>query len=200
MRYAIQKAGGPFLLCCSPKYENQRVKEVVKEHDIHAIISDNRYGFYHESLPSVFITHQLQIRTGLGNGTDSLLRRLHYGAINRFTECWVPDGEYNPNLSGLLAHPPDRPRIPVHYLGPLSRFNTEAGEQKGSQLLVILSGPEPQRTLLETLLMEQVRNYEGKVVLVRGRPGDALPLQVPAHITAFNHLPASLLQEEIKKA
>jgi hypothetical protein len=107
------------------KYENQRVADLVKEHSIDGIISDNRFGLYHESLPTVFITHQLLIRTGLGKTADNLLQALNYRYINRFGTCWVPDLEHIPNLAGDLAHVAERPKIPLHYLGPLSRFSSD---------------------------------------------------------------------------
>ena len=54
------------------QYENERLKEIVKKHDVHGIISDNRYGFYHDTVPSVFITHQLRIKTPFGKFVDEV--------------------------------------------------------------------------------------------------------------------------------
>jgi UDP-N-acetylglucosamine transferase subunit ALG13 len=206
------------------KYENQRVSELVKEHGIDGIISDNRFGLYHESLPTVFITHQLMIRTGLGKTADTILQALNYRHINRFSECWVPDLENTPNLAGTLAHVADRPKVPLHYLGPLSRFapsqltptNTlvradfsdtpltpspllPTGE-KFNRLLVILSGPEPQRTLLENQILHQLDARKEPVVLVRGLPGETEIRKTHPPITVFNHLPADRLEAEMKKA
>ena len=205
------------------KYENQRVAALVKEHGFDGIISDNRYGLYHESLPTVFITHQLRIQTGLGRAADNLVQALNYRYINRFSECWVPDLEHRPSLAGDLAHVAKRPKVPLHYLGPLSRFSPGHQEAtntlvasdfagtslmpsglrpgtKFSRLLVLLSGPEPQRTLLENQLLQQLEARKEPVVLVRGLPGATETRKTHPHITVFNHLPADRLEDEMKKA
>ncbi len=89
------------------------------------VISDNRYGLYLPGIVSVFITHQLSIRTSFGAAADRLLQRVNYRAIRRFTLCWVPDmaGE-EISLSGKLSHPRKMPPIPTRYIGWLSRFGT----------------------------------------------------------------------------
>jgi uncharacterized protein (TIGR00661 family) len=181
------------------QYENQRLKEIVKEHRIDGIISDNRYGFYHQTVPSVFITHQLLIKTPLGRAAGRYLQRLNYRFINRFSECWVPDSEGPVNLAGDVAHPKKKPVAPIRYLGPISRF-TASGRQEGTQLLIVLSGPEPQRTILENLLAKQLIDYKGPVVLVRGLPLESRPLPLPPHILAHDHLPARDLNRKMDEA
>ena len=178
--------------------ENQRVKDIVKEHSVDGIISDNRFGLYHQSIPSVFITHQLMIKTFLGNSADHLLQKINYNYINRFTECWIPDNEGSGNLAGELSHPEKKPSIPVHYIGPLSRF--EKVPQKENHLLILLSGPEPQRTILENLLAEQLKDYKGKVVLLRGLPAETSELKLPQNISVYNHLPAGELNKVLADA
>ena len=44
------------------KQEQTWLEKVVEEHRITAVISDNRYGLYHQKIYSVFITHQLIIK------------------------------------------------------------------------------------------------------------------------------------------
>ena len=50
----------------SIKKENTWLRKVVEDYRFDAVISDNRYGLYHPSVPSVFITHQLQIKSPFG--------------------------------------------------------------------------------------------------------------------------------------
>ncbi len=180
------------------QYEKERLEAIVKEHHIHGIISDNRYGFYHQTLPSVFISHQLQIKTPFGNIADDFLRRLNYQYINRFTECWIPDNENENNLAGELSYPSSKPLIPTKYIGPLSRFKKHFSEEK--HLLIILSGPEPQRTALENLLVQQLYDYNVSVVLVRGLPGETTELKLSSNISVFNHLPAEELNQKMDEA
>src|SRR5689334_10543433 len=41
------------------KYEKQWLQQAVAHYKFDAIISDNRFGLYHQSIPTVFLTHQL---------------------------------------------------------------------------------------------------------------------------------------------
>lgn len=180
------------------QYENERLRVIVKEQNIHGIISDNRYGFYHESIPSVFMTHQLRIRTPFGKIADDFLQMLNYKFIDRFTECWVPDNESSMNLAGRLSHPEKKPAVPVRYIGPVSRF--EKLNEKEKHLLVLLSGPEPQRTIFENVLIKQLQEYKSPAVFVRGLPGESGQLNLPSNISVYNHLPAEELNEKINEA
>jgi hypothetical protein len=148
----------------------------MKIHHFNAIISDNRYGLYHPGVKSIFITHQLAIRTGAGRGADFILKQIHDHFIKQFTACWIPDVFSLPNLSGKLGHPAHLPSN-SSYLGPISRMIPMETAGK-LDLLVILSGPEPQRTLLENILMVQLQKFSGTYLLVRGLPGEE-PTQNP---------------------
>src|SRR5690606_16155899 len=99
--------------------EHQWLSELVRKQRVDGIISDNRYGLYHQTVPSVIMSHQLQISTGFGAPADAALRKLHYKYLKRFQACWVPDLEGPDNLSGSLGHPEER--LPnTYYLGLLS--------------------------------------------------------------------------------
>jgi uncharacterized protein (TIGR00661 family) len=207
IRYSRSPFTLPFVLATQiPKiistiqYENERLKDLVKEYRINAVISDNRYGLYHRDIPTVFITHQLLIKTPFGRQPDQLLQKLNYKYINQFTECWVPDDAHGDSLAGALSHPLIEPAVPVKYIGPLSRFEADTEPLPAQHLLVLLSGPEPQRTMLEELLLRQLANYKGPVVLVRGLPGEAELLSTPTNVTVFNHLPAETLRHTIRSA
>lgn len=182
------------------RYEHDWLKSIEKQYRINAVISDNRYGLYHHDLPSVFITHQLLIKTPFGTQADRYLQKLNYKYINQFTECWVPDEAQENNLAGALSHPLLEPAVPVKYIGPLSRFETGAKPQGEGPVLILLSGPEPQRTMLEKIFLLQLNNFKNKVVLVRGLPGSPEKLAVPSHVTVYNHLPAAAMQEQIAGA
>jgi uncharacterized protein (TIGR00661 family) len=181
------------------KKEYQWLKRAVTDHSIDAVISDNRYGLYHHSIPSVFITHQLMIRTGLGSIMDRFIQQLNYQQINKFGACWIPDHESGLTLAGELSHPEIQPFVPVKYIGPLSRF-TNLVKTEEKHLLVILSGPEPLRTLWEEMIIPQFHDYKKPVVLVRGMPGTVdIPI-VPSFVHVFNHLPAQELEHYIQNA
>ncbi|HEX6171682.1 MAG TPA: glycosyl transferase family 28, partial [Chitinophagaceae bacterium] len=77
----------------SIKEENKWLKKQVSNHGFDAVISDNRYGLYHEKIFSVFITHQLYIKSSLGKWSEKILQQWNYKLINKFNECWIPDEE-----------------------------------------------------------------------------------------------------------
>jgi len=151
------------------------LQKVVREKKPDLIVSDNRYGLYSATIPSVLITHQLAIQTGLGPYGDKQVQKILYRFINRFTECWVPDVPGIPNASGILSHPIRLPKIPVRYLGCLSRFKVCRESAQKNFILILLSGPEPQRSIFEELILSQAQTVDDRMILIRG-------LQNPAYI------------------
>lgn len=182
------------------KREQEWLKKTVKENNIDAVISDNRYGLYHTEIPCIFITHQLAIKSPLGKWSEQLLQKKNYKYINRFTECWVPDLPGDDNLAGDLSHPAIIPKVPVKYIGWLSRFSKRTLQEKAGHLLIVLSGPEPQRSLFETTVIRDIARYEGSVTIVRGLPGTHTLLPSTNSIRIYNHLPAKQLNEEMEVA
>lgn len=191
------------------KQENIWLKEMMKKYNFDAVISDNRYGLYHNKIPCVFITHQLYIKSPLGKWAERLLQKKNYNYINRFTECWVPDEEGENNLAGELSHPEKKPAIPLRYIGPLSRFENindtphsqpvdEAGDK--DHLFVILSGPEAQRSILENKIIKDIAHYAGTATIVRGLPGTVTIIPSANGIKFYNHLPTEELNKEMSRA
>lgn len=175
-------------------YEKKWLDKAIILHDIDGVISDNRYGLNNRTRPAVLITHQLQIRSG-SRFLDKLAQVMNYRFINRFDECWVPDLQGQENLAGELSHPKKPPAIPLKYLGVLSRFQKKSNE-KDIDLLVVLSGPEPQRSEFEAILKEQVEAAKGKMLFIRGIPGNTGTLKFGnPSVKQFNHLPSKELNQ-----
>lgn len=182
--------------------EHKWLKKIVKRYSIDAVISDNRFGLYHSQIPSVYITHQLLIKTG-NKFSENLLRKCHYWFIKKYTQCWVPDFEGADNIAGQLSHPSQT--LPnIQYIGCLSRFEKNNAEKIRYDLLILLSGPEPQRTLFENELLLQLQQFAGKVLLVRGLPEKdtnfLLPKSNEANIVIKNHLSAQELCKAIEQS
>lgn len=178
----------------SIKYEQKWLQGVVKEHHIDAVISDNRFGLYHSEIPAVFISHQLLIKTPFGGILEKCLQQLNYKYIRRYSACWIPDYAGNNNLSGILAHPKVLPPNTT-YLGCLSRFVNRTGVEKQYDLLVLISGPEPQRSNLEKMVLEQVKSLPISALIVSGKPGTPEKQQITPRIQQVNHLNANELNE-----
>ena len=180
------------------QYEQHWLKKVVAEHKIDGIISDNRFGLSHNLIPSIYITHQLNIQTG-----NSLLTRLaqkiHYSYINRFTECWVPDAEGSINLGGLLSHPHKMPLVPVRYIGVLSRFS-KTSCVKSNPFLVLLSGPEPQRSIFEEQVTRQLKKFSKTAILVRGLPSESAQLDTGPSVSVINYASGKELNDLILRS
>lgn len=143
--------------------EKKIVKQWIADYNLSGIISDNRLGVRSKKIPSVFITHQLKVLTG---NTTWLTTSVHKNIIKKFSECWVPDFKEKPNLTGKLGHLKNS-NLNIKYIGPLSRLEKKEIPQK-YDLMVLLSGPEPQRTLLENLLLLELENYKGRILFVKG--------------------------------
>ena len=180
------------------KFEKRWVESFLAQNNVKALISDNRYGFYHAKLPSIIITHQLGIRSGFGRLADKVSQNFIYKLIGQFTACWVPDHKKDNILAGILSHPALLPALPVQYIGPLSRFNAcNAPPEKKFDLLIIISGPEPQRSILEKLMLEQSAGISSKkIAMVRGLPEENTILNASS-ISVFNHFDALRLNELI---
>ena len=177
-------------------YEHKWLKKIIKENNIGMVISDNRLGMYNSTITCIYITHQLKIKTG-NRFTEQLAQKIHYFFINKYAACWVPDNKAANNLAGDLSHPKCLPKTPVKYLGPLSRFEKTTVKKK-YDYLVLISGPEPQRTIFEELMLEELKKISGKIMLVRGLPEDDKPLiQNNDKIEIHNHLAAAALNRAI---
>lgn len=164
--------------------ERRFIKKLVKDEQIKGIISDNRFGVWHQDIPSVYITHQLTVLSGFSTFISSFLHRL---IIHQFDECWIPDTQ-NGQYAGELSNPKNL-KIKLNYLGILSRFSQIDTTQK-YDLTVVLSGPEPSRTHLEKILIEQLKNYQGAICFVRGLPLETTTLNPIEGIRFYNYLTA----------
>ena len=187
----------------SVKEENKWLKEQVSKFSFEAVISDNRFGLHHEKIFSVFITHQLYIKSSLGKWSEKIVQQWNYKFINRFHECWVPDEKGENNLAGELSHPAKLPKVPVKYIGTLSRLSSSSPLEDGTikgHLLIILSGPEPQRTILENKVVDQIVNYPATATIVRGLPGEKNIIPSTNTIHFYNHFPSEELNNEAMKA
>ncbi len=142
------------------------VRELSQKHTIDLIISDNRYGFYHPNIESVIITHQVQLPDvgGLSFWKRLAQKQIHRW-LNRFDACWIVD-DANNAYAGQLSRT-EGLKIPHQYLGLQSRMKPEKIEQD-VDVLIVISGLEPQRSLFEKALVHQFKDSPKSVVLIGG--------------------------------
>lgn len=203
VKYTRSKHMLPFhLLLQLPKIlytiynETRWLKKMIRLHKIDAVISDNRFGMYNGSINSIYITHQLLIKTG-NRFTEKIVQKIHYRFIKKYNACWVPDFE-NDGLAGELSHPVKSLKN-VRYIGGLSRFEAMPAEKK-YQLLIVISGPEPQRTIFETMLLQQLKEFDGNILFVRGLPGGGKQVAHSANVEIVDHLDAAEMSRAIESA
>jgi predicted glycosyltransferase len=130
----------------------------------------------------------------LSGNTTWLTTKIHEYIIKKFDECWVPDVASNYSLSGELSQKPSK-KIKIRHIGILSRFKTQTSSKK-HDILVLLSGVEPQRTLFENKILKELSNFKGNVVLVRGVM-DNSEIKTPSNFKVINYLLGTELEKAI---
>jgi uncharacterized protein (TIGR00661 family) len=174
--------------------EHKWLQKIIRDFEIDIVISDNRYGLYTKQIPCIFITHQLQIKAG-NKWLEGLIQKINYSYINHYNECWIPDFEGKLNMAGVLSHPFKLPSVPVKYIGVLSRLTLVQNLEKKYNYFFIISGPEPQRTIFEKKILKVVRKLSGRIIIVRGKPGEQDTPKVPGNCTIVNHLTTKDFQQ-----
>ena len=177
------------------KAENKELEQLIKDFNLIGIISDNRLGLHSKNVPSVIMTHQLEVLSG---STTWLSSKLHQYYIKKFDQCWVPDVKTEPSLSGRLGHTV-RTIIPTKYIGVISRF-TKRNVKTDYDLMVLLSGPEPQRSIFEKRLLNELKSYEGRVLFVKGKIENERAEQENGHFTIVNYMTSNELEDAINKS
>ena len=185
--------------------EKKHTALLVKKYNPVCIISDNRYGVRHPKIKSIFITHQLMLKmpkklAWLEKPAHQLIKKL----ISRFDSCWIPDNPLHDSLAGDLVHKypfPDNARL----IGSLSRFMHQYDDIKDNDneydLLIILSGLEPQRTILQKILTEKVIAEDIKTLMITGVLNNETTEteKIKGNLKILPHLKSKELYQLIKK-
>ncbi len=182
------------------KEENRFLDKLIDELKPDAVISDNRFGLWTKRVPSVFITHQIMIKGPAF--LEPLLYKINLSYISKYDECWIPDFENGNSLTGDLSHKYPLPENSF-FIGPLSRFADNTGEAETfrtdnnykSDILVMLSGPEPQRTILEEIILKHIEALDLKSVFLKGKTEENIRPISKGRIKFFSHLES----DELKK-
>ena len=168
------------------------LKNCLRTTHIDKIVSDNRFGLYNAGVHCVYITHQVHIRLPKGwRWAEKIADALHARVYNRYNELWIPDREDEAqSLGGALSHPAPE-TIETHYIGPLSRFERPLEEAKTdwkADVAAVLSGLEPQRSMIEKEIIARYEGKEEEVVIVQGKAGAPKTRIRHGNITLVPHL------------
>ena len=177
------------------KVEKNLIADFIKVNkDVVGIISDNRFGVRNAKIPSVYITHQITVLSGIFTWFTS---KTHQKIIKKFDECWIPDSVENA-LSGRLSQLKNQD-LKLKFIGVLSRFKKEDLPVK-NDVLIVLSGIESQRKKLEEKMLEIFQNNSQKVVLVQGKIEKQQSVKTQKGIKIYNYLLSSELEKEINES
>jgi hypothetical protein len=185
--------------------EHIRLKRIIPEYAIDIVISDNRFGLWNRHIKTVYVTHQPLIPLPKPFAWfESIGLMLHRLVINRYSFCFIPDLPGDLNVSGRLSHGLKLPRN-TRFIGILSRFSGLSSSGNGSPVsfrhnTVILSGPEPQRGILEKKLADILKDREHPAVILCGEPDMPADTIRSGNIIYFNHLPGIAMKEVISES
>lgn len=174
------------------KREHYQIEQIIKNEHMDWVISDNRYGCWSSQIPSVLITHQINIAMPVAwKWLEGIINYGNHRQIKKFTQCWVPDFQ-----NGITGRMTQSGTLKTKFIGMMSRFNKKDLPSK-LEILFLLSGPEPQRSIFEAKINEEVRrtgcrNY----FIVKGKP----EAQGESTLHEINHLPADELNEVVGSA
>jgi uncharacterized protein (TIGR00661 family) len=175
------------------------LQKILDKKQYDCIISDARYDMYSKKIPSFFISHQMRIMNPLHiQMFERAMERFNMFFFKRYVAVMVPDYKDN-NLSGELSHNLKRiDEDEIHYVGVLSDF-TKRSMKKDIDYLISISGPEPQRSILEEKLVAQAGDLEGNVVITLGK-AEKYSIVKKKHLTTYSFVTKELREELLNKA
>lgn len=181
------------------KEESQWVEKFIAEHKVDLIISDSRFGFRHPDIKSVIISHQLKLQFPKGWARiGARAQKVNEKWLSEFDEVWVPDEE-NHYLSGELSN---NMQLKTQFIGIQSRMVKEESHRPEAEpyILCVLSGPEPQRSILEQKIRQQSPQIKEHVIIIGGRPDKPSTVFNCANTTYHHHLDSKTLAHYIQHA
>ncbi len=157
------------------RWEQKAMQALVETHQPDIIISDNRYGVYFKGVPTIIITHQLNPL--LPNSLRFLQvfsKPVFAKLLNKFDVVWVPD-HHQKQISGTLSK--NQFVNNIQFVGWQSQlfFSGDVVPANKIKLLILLSGPEPARSVFEQKLLDcfaKMPHVSG--ILIRGTNANQL--------------------------
>jgi len=161
-----------FVLSCpwmlkTLRQARKQTEQIITREKFDAVVSDCRYDVYDRPENSYLINHQLRFKTPLG--AEWAFELWLASRMKKYRYVFVPDFEEH-NLSGHLSHnlryiSEDK----IRYIGILSHLS-KLDKEQDIDYFVSLSGPEPQRVVLEKKIISQLNQLKGRVVIAGGNP------------------------------
>jgi UDP:flavonoid glycosyltransferase YjiC (YdhE family) len=153
--------------------EKQALKVLQRQYRFDIIISDNRFCINLPGVKSYLISHQLRYKLPrLISRFEMIPEYFNYLFFKKYDGIIIPDDDQRDNLTGELAHRMRfLPESKMFYTGILCDLPPPAiVPAHPIDYLILVSGPEPQRSLFENIIFRQVNRLEGRIVVALGRP------------------------------
>ena len=185
--------------------EHYRLKSIINDYTIDIVISDNRFGLWNRNIRTAYVTHMPLIPFPKPfRFLEFIGISLHRSLIRKYSLCFIPDLPGHINLTGRLSHDI---RLPgnVRYAGILSRFPAKA-QSSTSNLseiqhnTVILSGPEPQRSVFRQKVLSLLKDEKILTVILEGKPGKEDEKIRTGNFAFCSHLASPEMQQMILSA
>ena len=182
--------------------EHRLAERLVVERHFDCVVSDSRLGLWSSAVPSYCIFHSIHQRVPFFSGlTEWFVEWGQRHLLDGFTKILIPDVAEDGGLSGWLGHDPvfDWGEGRLVYIGPLSSV-PRMDVVQDIDVFFSVSGIEPQRGLLEDLVLNALPKLSGKIVVTLGRPHDEGESREVAGATVYNYLDRRRQAEMLNRA
>ncbi len=162
--------------------EHEATQKIVNDAGVDVVISDNRYGCYSARAKSVLMTHQANVlMPAAWKFAQPILNRFNHAQIKKFDDCWIPAPAAHlfPELMSVS--------FPVTYIGFLSRFKMQDLPYQ-YDVMAICTGPEPQRSIFESMVTQALKHTSLKCILVRSKVEPQQQTHTIGNLVVFNYL------------
>jgi len=197
-----------FMLIIFPKMllamrnEQKKLRILHKKYQFDLIISDNRFSLALGGVRSLLISHQLRYKLPWPiQKMEWLPEYFNYSHFKKYDRIIVPDIEKNKTLTGELSHNMRYlPENKLYYLGIMTTLKQKIREVGESiDYFVIISGPEPQRTKFEKIILTQVRKLKGRVVIALGKPEKDYKIRMGSSVI-YTYLNRDKISDYLRRA
>lgn len=181
--------------------EHNVIESVIERENINLVLSDHRYGCYSHQVPSIFISHQLRFITPpylrlfefVGTGFNKWFHQ-------KYDKVVVPDILKGSEgiISGKLSRQDHDKKY--FFTGIMSSLYKMENCQQDIDILISVSGPEPQRTIFEQIVRSQMEMMEGNIIVLLGKPESGVIEEPRGHLKIIHHASRKLMNDLLNRA
>lgn len=180
--------------------ERREVERLCATGRFDRVISDSRFGVCHHDVPSYYLFHSLrQIIPGRPRRLERMVELSQQRLLANGQKILIPDEAVN-GLAGDLCHNVDPSwNGRTEYIGILSSVE-RTEQQPDIDYFISVSGAEPQRTIFENMVLSQVQQLSGRVVVALGRPDADPSAEQNDRIAVYSYLNRVQQQQFMNRA